>query len=57
VPAVIVVYDLPAKILTGALLFLFLWRREDLSSGEAYALLASYGAYVLLRGLFFPADF
>lgn len=57
VPAVIVSYDLPAKIFTGALLYLFLWRRADLSRTEAYVLLASYVGYALLRGLFFPEDF
>lgn len=57
VPNVIVVYDLPIKMLTGALLYLCLWRRQDLSRTAAYTLLASYVGYVLLRGLFFPEDF
>lgn len=57
VPAVIVVYDLPVKIATGALLFVFLWRRENLSHREALILLALYIGYVLLRAVFFPADF
>ncbi len=57
VPAVIVVYDLPVKIATGALLFVFLWRRESLSHGEALVLLALYIGYALLRAVFFPVDF
>ncbi len=57
VPAVIVVYDLPVKIATGALLFVFLWRRENLSHREALILLALYIGYALLRAVFFPADY
>ena len=57
VPAVIVVYDLPVKIATGALLFVFLWRRENLSHREALILLALYIGYALLRAVFFPVDF
>lgn len=56
VPAVIVVYDLPVKLATGALLYVFLWRRADLSRAEALALIGLYLAYVVLRGLWFPAD-
>lgn len=56
VPAVIVVYDLPVKLATGALLYAFLWRRADLSRAEAFALIGLYLAYVVLRGLWFPAD-
>lgn len=57
VPGVIVGYDLPVKILTGALLFVFLWRGRNLSRIQAFVLLASYFAYALLRGFFFPVDF
>jgi cation:H+ antiporter len=57
VPAVIQVYDLPVKIATGALLYAFLWRRADLSRGEALVLMALYFAYLLIRGYYFPADF
>jgi cation:H+ antiporter len=57
VPAVIMVYDLPVKIATGALLFIFLWRHENLSHREALILLALYIGYALLRAVFFPADF
>jgi cation:H+ antiporter len=57
VPSVIVTYDLPAKILTGALLYVFLWRRADLSRAEAILLIALYFAYAVLRAMFFPADF
>jgi cation:H+ antiporter len=57
VPAVITLYDLPVKIATGALLFLFLWRNESLDRYAALILLALYLGYVLLRAVFFPGDF
>lgn len=57
VPAVIVVYDLPVKIATGALLFIFLWRHENLGRREALLLFALYIGYALLRTVFFPTDF
>lgn len=57
VPGVIVIYDLPAKILTGALIYLFLWRRQDLSRPEAVILMVLYLAYAAARGWLFPADF
>lgn len=56
-PTVIMVYDLPVKIATGALLFIFLWRNENLGRYQALILLALYFGYVLLRALFFPGDF
>lgn len=57
VPNVIVAYDLPVKILTGALIYVFLWRRQDLSRSEAFVLIALYFAYVAGRGILFTADF
>jgi cation:H+ antiporter len=56
VPPVIVIYDLPVKIATGALLFVFLWRRSNLSRAEAVVLIAVYIGYLLARGTFFPHD-
>jgi cation:H+ antiporter len=57
VPNAIVTYDLPVKILTGALIYVFLWRRQDLSRSEAVVLIALYFAYVAGRGVLFTADF
>lgn len=57
VPTVIVAYDLPVKILTGALIFVFLWRRQDMSRGEALVLIALYFAYLASRGVLFSSDF
>ncbi|MDH5512750.1 MAG: hypothetical protein OEY27_05985 [Gammaproteobacteria bacterium] len=56
VPAVIVEYDLPVKITTGVLLYVFLWRHEQLGRGAAFALFGLYFGYVVLRGALFPAD-
>lgn len=57
VPAVTVVYDLPVKIATAALLYVFLWRRSDLSRREAFILIGLYLAYAGVRGLLFPRDY
>jgi len=57
VPNVIVLYDLPAKILTGALIYVFLWRRQDLCRSEAIVLIVLYFAYAVARGFLFPVDF
>jgi cation:H+ antiporter len=57
VPAVIMVYDLPVKIATGVLLFIFLWRNENLGRYEALILIVLYIGYALLRAVFFPVDF
>jgi cation:H+ antiporter len=56
VPAVAVLYDLPVKIGTGVLIYAFLYRRADLSRGEAAVLLLAYAAYVAVRWLWFPRD-
>jgi cation:H+ antiporter len=57
VPSVIVAYDLPVKITTGALIYVLLWRRSDLSRAEAVVLIAIYLGYILARGLLFPQDY
>lgn len=57
VPGVIVVYDLPVKIATAGLLYVFLWRRADLSRIEAYLLIGLYLVYAIARSMLFPADF
>lgn len=57
VPTVLVVYDLPVKILTGALLYALLWYRSTLSRIEALLLIGLYIGYVAVRGALFPADF
>jgi cation:H+ antiporter len=56
VPAVAVWYDLPVKFATGGLLFVFLRRGARLGRGEAWILIVTYFAYLLLRGTLFPRD-
>jgi len=57
VPNVMVIYDLPTKIATGVLLYVFLMSRRGLSRGHALILMGLYVGYALLRGVLFPADF
>lgn len=56
VPAVVVVYDLPIKIASGAVLYVFLRRRSRLSRTVAIGLIAVYLAYVFARHALFPLD-
>lgn len=56
VPTVITVYDLPVKIATGVLLYIFLLRGSRLARGEALALLGVYAAYLVTRQTLFPLD-
>jgi cation:H+ antiporter len=56
VPPVIVVYDLPVKIASGALLYLLLWRRPHMGRHSAVALILVYLGYLACRQLFFPSD-
>lgn len=56
VPAAVLWYDLPVKIASGVLLYVFLMRHERLRRGELLILLGSYIAYLLLRPLLYPLD-
>jgi cation:H+ antiporter len=56
VPSVIVLYDLPIKIATAVLLFVFLLRHEDLNKKEAVTLIGLFAVYIYLRQLWFPQD-
>lgn len=55
-PTVTVLYDLPVKVATGVLLYVFLRRRGGLGRPEALALIVAYLAYLGLRPLLFPED-
>lgn len=55
-PAVTVYYDLPVKVATAALLYVFLRRRDRLGRGPAVALMLAYLAYLGARPLLFPED-
>ncbi len=56
VPSVIIIYDLPFKILTAVLIFWFLLRRRDLGKVKAITLIALFLGYLVVRNLLFPAD-
>jgi cation:H+ antiporter len=56
VPAVVILYDLPVKIATAALLWMFLLRHERLRRAELLVLLATYFVYLLMRPLLFARD-
>lgn len=53
---VIVLYDLPVKILTAVLIYLLLWRNQSLNKKEAVFLIILFFVYIFLRNVFFPAD-
>jgi len=57
VPDAIVYFDLPVKIVTAFVLFIFLWRQDDLTNKEAISLILMYLAYVYSRDIFYPQDF
>lgn len=56
VPHVVTLYDLPVKILTALILYIFLLRQENLTRREAGALIAMFVFYLYARHLFFPED-
>ncbi|MGD2075143.1 MAG: hypothetical protein PVI91_15340 [Gammaproteobacteria bacterium] len=56
VPGVVLYYDLPVKIATAGLLYLFLLRHEDLNRREAYTLIVLFLVYLYARNLLFPDD-
>ena len=57
VPDVSILYDLPVKIATALLLYIFLLRKEDLNKWEAVTLIGLFLAYLTLRNMLFPQDF
>jgi cation:H+ antiporter len=56
VPRVVLWYDLPVKLATGAILFATLFRHQRLRRGEAVLLILAYLAYVVGRQWLFPRD-
>jgi len=56
IPNVMVMFDLPFKILTGLILFYFLWRHETLNKWKALILTALYITFLILRSIYFPTD-
>jgi cation:H+ antiporter len=53
---VIVSYDMPIKVGTAILLYIFLRWREDLNKYEAWTLILCFLVYIVLRGIYFPND-
>jgi len=56
IPNVVIVFDLPVKILSGLLLFYFLWKHEALDKWKAIILTVLYVAFLIIRGIYFPID-
>lgn len=56
VPRVARVYDLPFKLATALLLFVFLRRRADLDRAESIVLLVAYVAWLVARRIWFAED-
>jgi len=56
VPAVVVFYDLPIKLVTAILLYVLLLRRADLDRREAAVLIGLFVVYLWGRGRWFPTD-
>ncbi len=56
VPSAVILYDLPVKIATAALIYAFVFRRLRLDRAQAIALILLYFAYLAARQQFFPAD-
>lgn len=56
VPGVVVFYDLPIKLITAILLYVFLRRRADLDRREAALLIGIFLVYLLGRNRWFPTD-
>lgn len=56
VPSVVVLYDLPVKIATAALIYVFVFRHLRLNRMQAIVLILLYLTYILVRQQFFPAD-
>jgi len=56
VPNVVVLYDLPIKIITAVAIYYFLWKHETLSKWKAIILILAFVLYLILRIIYFPTD-
>lgn len=57
VPRVVVLYDLPIRIVLTALIFYFLLKKEDLAKWKGVLLIILFIVYVIIRNIYFPIDF
>jgi cation:H+ antiporter len=55
-PDVVAFYDLPIKIGTAIMIYIFLRRHEDLNRREAVTLIGLFFVYILVRQLLYPED-
>lgn len=55
VPSVVVLFDLPIKIITAGLILWFLWDKR-IMKGEAVLLMLLYVLYIIARKVYFPVD-
>lgn len=56
VPSVVILYDLPVKIATAALIYAFVFRSLRLNRVQSVALILLYLGYLAVRQQIFPAD-
>jgi cation:H+ antiporter len=56
VPAAVIWYDLPVKILTALLIFWFFWKSHKLRRWQSFTLIGIYIMYIAARVMFFKAD-
>lgn len=56
VPTVVTYFDLPAMMISGAIIYYLLWKNERMTKPHAMVLLGLFFTYIFLRLYFFPAD-
>jgi cation:H+ antiporter len=57
VPAVVTWYDMPVKIITGALIYFLLLKHTTMRNRHALVLIVAYLGYLLIRQAYFPTDY
>lgn len=57
VPSVMVIYDLPVKIVTAFVILYFLLTNEELRKVESVVLIMLFILYVVVRQIYWPVDF
>ncbi|MFH1054360.1 MAG: hypothetical protein V1740_08115 [Candidatus Woesearchaeota archaeon] len=57
VPNVVIVYDLPIKLISSFVILYFLFKHKHLGKKPAIFLITLFLAYLIIRTIFFPVDF
>ncbi|MFH1316192.1 MAG: hypothetical protein ABII01_01620 [Candidatus Woesearchaeota archaeon] len=57
VPDVVIIYDLPVKIISSLLILVLLLKYKRLGKIHAVILISMFLAYLIIRNIFFPVDF